>query len=553
MHEFNFQESDQTLFIGKNGSGKSTLLDALIFVLYGKAFRKLKLEQIINSINRANLYVEVEFSIGNTEYKVCRGMRPDVFEIYINDELKDQMASKRDHQKFLENNILKMSEKTFKQIVILGSTSYIPFMRLDKSERRDIIEDLLDIQVFSLMNMIIKDRGYILSREYKDLQTSLNLLTTKCDLIKEHSEKSKQQTEENKKKTKDKLEGVQKEIDGIETSIDIILDEIEAINTDAEQLHKSEKKLQKMKTLKTQINSNLKSNKKSLEFFKENEECPVCEQDLDKHLKTSKTKYYELNVDNFVNGIDQITSEISNISKDINGLSKALDDVKSLHNRIKNHRNTKKLKNELVREYEESLKETDKIDTSEEDNEKIFKLESEITEETGKRNTLAKKGKYYSVILEMLKDSGIKTSIIKSYLPIINKLVRKYLDILEFNVDYRFDENFSEVIKSRNRDTFSYANFSEGEKMRIDLALLFVWRELTRMRNSAATNLLIMDEIGDSSLDADGFESFMKIIRESKYKQNVIIISHKVDMVDKFTSVYSFQKKNDFSELNEQT
>ena len=550
MHEFDFQRTNQALLVGKNGSGKSTLLDALIFVLYGKAFRKIRLDQLINSINSSDLYVELEFEIGNTEYKICRGMKPDVFEIWVNGELKKQDAAKRDYQKFLENTILKMSVQTFKQIVILGSTSYIPFMRLDRPERRNIIEDLLDIQVFSLMNTIIKNRGYVLSREYKDVQQNLRLLNSQCDLTKEHIEKIEKQTKENYNKTKEKLKTVQSDIRELEEKITSILNDIDSLETDADGMSKAIDKLQEYKTLKTQIAGNLRLNKKSLKFFKTEQSCPTCEQDIDKDLKKNKIQHHSCQVTKFATGLDGITTVMTDLSQKINKLSSNLEKVKTFHNKIKLNRQKIENKNELVVEYETSLTTKDSAVDLGADKKKIVELDKKIKVETKQRNIMSEKGQYYSVILEMLKDSGIKTSIIKSYLPVINKLVRKYLDVLEFNVDFRFDENFNEIMKSRYRDNFSYANFSEGEKMRIDLALLFVWRELARMRNSAATNLLIMDEIGDSSLDADGFESFMKIIGESKHEQNVLIISHKVDiMTDKFNTIYQFEKKNNFSEV----
>lgn len=550
-HKINFIKTNQSLIIGKNGSGKSTLLDALIFVLYGKAFRKIKLDQLVNSINRHGLHVTLEFQIGNTEYRVIRGVKPDIFEIWVNGKLKPQEAAKKDYQKFLESNILKMSETTFRQIVILGSTSYVPFMRLNPGSRREIIENLLDIRVYGLMNAILKNRTYYLSQEYKDVVGELKLLKNESEITSRHIKKLMDQTSTNKSRIEEKIAQSMAENVLLEDNIKEQTDRL--LNADKIKVLKeeTEKSLGQFAILQSQINSNLVSNRKSLEFFRDNSLCPTCKQDIEEGLKEDKIAHHGNSVKKFEEGLTKIEETIKKAESKFSSLENDIKKFKRIGENISALRYDISTNDNMMKEWEKQLTLNEEDIDIEDDKRRIIELKEEISKKTKTRNKLSDTGKYYSAIVDMLKDSGIKTSIINSYLPFINKLIRKYLDILEFNVDFRFDEKFNEVMKSRHRDKFSYGNFSEGEKMRIDLALLFVWRELARKRNSAATNLLIMDEIGDSSLDSDGFESFMKIIGEDKTEQNIFIISHKGDiMSDKFTTIYNFTKRNNFSEMN---
>jgi len=543
-------QNDKTLIIGKNGAGKSQLIDALTFALYGKAFRKINLGQLVNSINQKKAVVELRFSIGSMKYKIVRGITPAKFEIWINGNLKLQESSLKDYQRFLENNILKMNEKTFRQIVVLGSTSYVPFMRLSAADRRTVIEDLLDIQVFSIMNFLTKTKLNVIGDDYKGVQSELRILNNSLELKKEHFEsmknKSIERIDANNTEIKflnDKMDDFQQKNDENEVSVRSFRMDI----ADSDTVINNKNKIKN-------FNSQIKRNKgkfiQEADFFMNNESCPKCKQDIDNDFKNNHLCDIKGKIENAEKGLVAAKTELDKLSVRIDHINETLSKISLVEKDIITNNSEITSIDAYIKKLIDDNKDLLNSDNNSFDESEIGVIKDDIDKYSGKRDKLTSQSFYYSTIVEMLKDGGIKTRIIKSYIPIINKLIRKYFDIMEFGIDFTFDESFNESISDRKRDKHTYFSFSEGEKMRIDLCLLFTWRELTRLRNSAATNLLIFDEIGDSSLDDSGFEVFMKIINESAKNQNVFIISHKGDiMADKFRNVISFEKVGNFTEM----
>lgn len=548
--EIDFCANSKTLIVGKNGAGKSQMIDALTFALYGKAFRKINLSQLVNSINQKRTLVELEFKIGSTKYKIVRGILPAKFEIYVNGKLKPQDAGIKDYQRFLENNILKMNEKTFRQIVVLGSTSYVPFMRLTAADRRMVVENLLDIQIFSVMNFLIRTKINTLTDEFKDVTSELKLLDNTLELKKQHIEEQKANVVEKIEANIAEIKLLKDKIAGYEQEKKTLDSEVLGLSRILAEQKTVKEKRSKIREFRSLIQRNRDKFVKEVEFFETATECPKCLQQIDvdfKHDHICKTKEKMSKAEE---GLNKAEEEIEKLDEQINNIEQIIKDIQNKEKRIvyllSEIVSIEAYIKKLVSENEQivALRQT-KLDDSE-----LFKIQEQIDDQVEKKNGLNQKGYYYSIIIDMLKDGGIKTKIIRTYLPIINKLIRKYLDIMEFNIDFTFDESFNETISDRKRELHTYFSLSEGEKMRVDLCLLFTWRELTRLKNSAATNLLIFDEIGDSSLDSEGFDAFMKIIGETSKNQNVFIISHKGDiMSDKFTNIISFEKKGEFTEM----
>lgn len=543
---------DKTLLTGKNGHGKSQNYYALYYVLYGKSFSKLNLNQMINTFNNKQLHVEVEFSIGRKKYKVVRGMKPNIFEIWIDGVKREQDANIKDYQRHLEKNILKMSSKTFKQIVVLGSTSYVPFMQLNAKDRRDVIEDLLDIQYFSIMSDISKKRGISMREDIGVLSVSINQLETRVEVT---SQKINELNEHN-----DTV------IDKNNVEISRHSDDIKKLKEQHSELYEETKKIDfgdskssikklkeqrtQLSSLKSQIVTNRNKSQKLINFFDETTECPTCYQNIDDGHKDFIVSHSEDKIIKFDNGIfkadekllrfdgniDQVediiekfseyVSQMRSIDGRVDVLSGVIEKI-GLHN-IELSKTVDCTESEL--ELEKDKKELDKI----------LSEKSELMEDL----------RYYSTIIELLKDGGIKTKIINSYLPVINKFIQKYLDILEFNVEFSFDEQFNETIKSRGRDKFVYGNFSAGQRLRIDLALLFSFRDLSKLKNSSSTNILIFDEIGGSSLDEEGQTAMMTIIDNSLVDTNVFVISHGDTIGEQFKNTIRFELKNNFTEMS---
>lgn len=548
--EIKLNNNTNTLVVGENGSGKSTMLDALCFGLFGKAFRNVNKPNLLNSINGKDCIVEVEFDNNNKSYKIIRGIKPNKFEIYCDGELLNQDAAARDYQEYLEKFILKLNYKSFTQIVILGSASFVPFMQLSASDRRAIIEDLLDIQIFSTMNGLLKDR----LTNNKDMmiqkKNEIELTQQRYDLQDKHIKELKQNNE-------DKVNEYVSEIHSNTGAIQTLHGEIANLSSQVE-THQNlvaektlvEDKVKKITKLESQIESNLSKFRKDINFFAHNDDCPTCRQAIaaefkEKELQTLQTKAQECE-----HGLTQLEVKLLAEQTKLNEITEIQRRIQSLQIEIATKNTTITETNKYIAKLEKLIEElkTNKASTEKEELE-LTTLNDTLTGLKNNLRYLIDEKSYYEVASGLLKDTGIKTKIIKQYLPIINKLVNKYLASLDFFVNFNLDESFKETIKSRHRDDFTYNNFSEGEKQRIDMALMLTWRAVAKLKNSSNTNLLILDEVFDSSLDTNGTEELMKILHMLE-GVNLFVISHKGDiLVDKFANVVRFEKVNNFSRI----
>ena len=549
--EIDLTRSTNTLIVGQNGAGKSTILDALTFGLFGKPYRKINKPQLINSINDGKCVVEIDLSIGKKKYKIVRGIKPNLFEIYCDGTLVNQDAKATDYQEHLERFILKLNYKSFTQVVILGSASFVPFMQLSASDRRTIIEELLDIGIFSSMNTIIKSRISGIKDSQKDFDYKINLLNEKIEL-------QKQNIEEHKKNFQVEIEKKNEEVRKNSAFVKKTLSSIELIQKHINQLSdtildhsKISTRNTKIITLQSKLDDNIKKLNKDISFYQNNDNCPTCQQAIveetkTNHITTKQGKIEEIDAakQQLEDEFEKVRTRLEEISSTQKHISEHNSEIVKLNTQVTsiNEYNTKVLQE--IRQLEKSSVST------ENNNEKLNKLETDLIAATKVANDLAIDKQYHDFAATLLKDSGIKTKIIKQYLPIMNKLINKYLTAMDFFVNFNLNESFEETIKSRHRDEFSYASFSEGEKMRIDLALLFTWRQVAKMKNSTNTNLLILDEVFDSSLDGVGTEEFLKLLNSLDKNTNVFVISHKGDQLfDKFRSVIRFTKKNNFSQV----
>lgn len=546
-----FTKHRSTLIVGENGAGKSTLLDALCFALYGKPFRKINKPQLVNSINGKGLEVEVEFNIGKKEYRIKRGMKPNVFEIYLDGTPINQDAEAKDYQEMLERSILKLSFKSFSQIVILGSASFVPFMQLTAANRREVIEDLLDIQIFSTMNVLLRSK--LADNKEKITLNEYNIKSTsdKIFLYRKHIASLMLNNEELVYQKTQKVQKFNEEILSGKTSIKEHEERLTALIESVADEEKTRKKLSKIQTILRQVENRLEKIEKDVEFFDDHDNCPTCKQYIAHEHKEQIVAKNNRTITEIEAGRKQINDEIKTINERIEAIvnvNKTIDIIRRTIENINIEIGTKEkfvvdINNEI-----ESLKNSNtQIDTN---NEEIKKLSDELQIYNQTKEELLKDKQVLDVGYTLLKDSGIKTKIIKQYVPIINKLINKYLASMDFFVNFELNENFEETIKSRFRDEFSYESFSEGEKSRIDLALLFTWRAVSKLRNSASTNLLILDEVFDGSLDGRGSEELMKILNTLTSDTNTFVISHKTDqLIDKFSNVIRFQKVKNFSHM----
>lgn len=550
--EIDFQKTITTLIVGQNGAGKSTLLDALSFALFGRAHRNVNKPQLINSINGKGTIVEVEFSALGQEYKIIRGLKPNKFEIWQDNVMINQDSHAKEYQKVLEQNILKLNHKSFHQVVVLGSSSFTPFMQLPASHRRDVIEDLLDINVFSKMNTVLKERFSHLKDNLLNNKHELELIQTKIDQQKKHIDELQKISDNQREKDLALLESLELELARLEEKITVYNDEY--LKTLNEAIDASIKKGYELEKFRDQFKNKQKELQKEIKFYESNTTCPTCDQGIDEGLKQEKVSKATKRVTEFEEARLQAVDKHQGVVDELNALeSKRADEVEIYEaDRINRHEATRirqsisNLQGVLSRE-DGNQEHLDSLSTAKSD------LESSITlkeQSVDQRNELSEVREYFGVITELLKDTGIKTKIIKQYLPVINSLTNKFLQVLDFYVSFELDDTFKESIKSRHRDEFSYDSFSEGEKQRIDLALLFTWRQVAKMKNSVATNLLILDETFDSSLDADGVENLLKILDTLDQDTNVFIISHKGELLDnKFDRKIEFVKHKNFSKV----
>jgi DNA repair exonuclease SbcCD ATPase subunit len=544
-------KSTNTLIIGQNGAGKSTILDALCFGLFGKPFRKINKPQLLNSINQREAIVEVEFTIGKKNYKVIRGIKPNVFEIYCNDVLLNQDAAAKDYQDVLENSILKLNFKSFTQVVILGSASFTPFMQLSASDRRALIEDLLDIQIFSSMNNIVKEKMSDIKDKSSTNNYNISLTEEKINLQLQNIEANKKLNEEEIEKKKVEIEQSNQQINKLQDDIVLIQKHVDVLIKKISDENTISSKLKKLFQLEAKIETNIKKNEKDIEFYESNDNCPTCKQHINEHHKNEEITSRKNKVDVQKNGLKEIEVEVEKLNLRVSEIEKINKHIVAHNNEIVSHNSTLLSLNKYITKLNKEIIElSNKKNNLEEVNEKLKELKIEMDNYLKIKEELIVEKHYYEFASTLLKDTGIKTKIIKQYLPIMNKLINKYLSAMDFFVNFNINENFEETIKSRHRDEFGYANFSEGEKMRIDLALLFTWRQVAKLKNSTNTNLLILDEVFDSSLDTGGTEEFLKLIQEMGTDTNIFVISHKGDQLfDKFRSVIRFEKKGNFSRI----
>ena len=549
--EIDFTRSQNTLIIGDNGAGKSTVLDALCFVLFGKAFRKINKPQLPNSINQTDCMTEIEFSIGKKKYKVVRGIKPNIFEIYCNGVIVNQDASSVDYQEYLEKFILKLNYKTFTQVVILGSASFVPFMQLSASDRRSIIEDLLDIQIFSSMNVVVKEKISAIKDESNKNKYAIDLISEKINMQKEIIEENKKHNDREIENKKKEITNSIRQIDKLNNDIKLIQKHIDSLQNKIEDKLFTENRSKKLIQIESKIETNIKNIEKDIIFYENHDNCPTCKQTIADNFKQKQIKERKSKVKIQQKGLIEISEEIIKSNTRIEKINVYIKNISAHNNEIIKHNSTISAIHDFNSKMQQEIDAlSTRKTTLESDSDKLKELNIELSDFKLRQEELSVEKQYYDLAGSLLKDTGIKTKIIKQYLPIMNKLVNKYLTAMNFFVNFNINENFEETIKSRHRDDFSYANFSEGEKMRIDLALLFTWRQIAKMKNSTNTNLLILDEVFDSSLDLSGTDEFMKLLQELGKESNVFVISHKGDQLfDKFRSVIKFIKKNNFSQV----
>tara|TARA_R110001632_G_scaffold150350_3_gene267793 strand:+ start:911 stop:2632 length:1722 start_codon:yes stop_codon:yes gene_type:complete len=550
--EIDFLSHKTTLVVGHNGAGKSTMLDALSFSLFGKAHRNISKPQLVNSINNKGCEVEVTFKALGSDFRVVRGIKPNKFEIWKGSEMLNESSHSKEYQRILEQNIIKLNHKSFHQIVVLGSSSFIPFMQLSAQNRRDVIEDLLDINVFSKMNGLLKEKNGLLKENIKDNDYTFELTKDKIDLqkkyIKEVEDLSNGQIEEKQ----DQIEEAEDQIDELNSENGLLTEKIDELSNGLEEsLKKNHDKKQSLLHYRAEFNQKVSGLVKDSKFYEENDTCPTCSQDISADLRSEKLSTAKTKAAEIQKALDDVSAQSSIVESIIEGLHNTGNAIRDKTSSISgNNREIVRLQGQvqnLTAAISKICGNDGDVANSKEDLAELNNKKDNLFE---KRLYLNESLSYNSVILEMLKDTGIKTKIIKQYLPVINKLVNQYLQILDFFVSFNLDEAFQETIRSRFRDSFTYDSFSEGEKQRIDLALLFTWRQIAKMKNSVATNLLILDETFDSSLDHEGVDNLMKIIYTLGDDTNIFIISHKGEMLDgKFASKLEFVKDKNFSKI----
>ena len=546
--EVKIDDAPSHLILGSNGAGKSTLLDALCFVLFNKPFRKIIRRQLINSINERECLVEIKFFIGSVKYKVIRGIKPNVFEIYRNGQLLDQDAANKDYQTYLEKSILKFNFKSFTQVVILGSSTFVPFMQLTAPNRREVIEDLLDIQIFSRMNLLLKDRVKDVKDTQKECEHLMQIAEQQVAMQTNTINNMEKMNDDYMKRLHDQFDENEKRVAELQEEVKNKKKLIEEYGLKVNNMPDNQKLHEELRDMRAKIKSNLKRAQKEVAFYKSNDECPTCTQNLPAKLKKKNVAAAEEKVEKMTSGLDDITVKINDCFHTIKKQKEICDKITTVQTEILGHQRetesllikSKKILTDTEAEAPDVKKEKTKLSDFVKNQKKTAKDCAKVNHEADNLKTVS----------SLLRDGGIKSRIIAKFIPIINQRINKYLQSMDFFVNFTLDEEFNEIIKSRFRDEFSYASFSEGEKQKIDLSLLFTWRDIAKMKNSAATNLLILDEVFDSSLDSASTEELFKILRGLDSKTNFFVISHKGDiLLDKFDTTLRFEKVNDFSKV----
>jgi len=551
--EIDLCQTKNTLIVGQNGAGKSTLLDALSYGLFGKPHRNINKPQLVNTINNKDMIVVVDFEIGQAKFKIVRGMKPQIFEIWKNGIMINQDSKAIEYQKILEQNILKLNHKSFHQIVVLGSSSFIPFMQLQAQHRRSVIEDLLDINVFSKMNTLVKERLMILKEQKKDLEYNIKLSTEKVEYQKKFINELKALNEQNRESKRVEIDGIQSEIKDLQNDNSEHSTWLEAhTEKNQEEITKKQKKRNSIIEFTAQFKQQIRDVVKDAKFYEDNETCPTCTQDISSDLRSERLQTAKDRAQTLQKAMDDANEQSIALERDLERLNQMEQNIRERTSTIHANNSTISRLQGRISTIEDEL--TNSVDQG-----KWEKAHEDLSKLIAGKDTLmeiffqnSEENSYNLVMAEMLKDTGIKTKVIKQYLPVINKLVNQYLQVLDFFVHFDLDESFNETIRSRHRDSFSYDSFSEGEKQRIDLALLFTWRMIARMKNSVSTNLLVLDETFDSSLDHDGVENLMKILYTLEDDTNTFIISHKGDILDnKFERKIEFVKDRNFSKIKD--
>ena len=548
--EIELNKSQMTLMIGTNGSGKSTMLDALCFSLFNRPFRQIKKEQIVNTINNGDTLVELEFQVGTKMYKIIRGIKPNIFEIYCDGVLQNQDASSVDYQNVLEDQILRLNYRAFKQIAVLGSSSYQPFMQMRPRHRREVVEEILDIRVLSHMDSLTRNQQTELGKKIVEARHQCDLIESKYELETRHFEELKNRSMGDIDIKRSKLQQNNDAKEQYLRKIQKLDSEYKQLEEDIKEKDKVESKRKQLEKLETKIEQNLHTHEKSLKFFEENDNCPTCTQKIQPEFKDEKIDYEKKKLVTLNDGMKDLVKELSKVENKITDLNKISNKMYDINIEMS------KLNTSIdeIKKFSDSLhNEIMLLEGKEEDSKdvegQLQELKKQLEETKLELNKIVEEKKYIDVIREILSDKGAKAKIIKKYLPIMNTLINQYLQSMDFFVNFHLDEEFNETVKSRHRDVFDYNSFSEGEKMRIDLALVFTWRSIAKMKNSANTNLMVLDEIFDSSLDGQGTDDFFKIVRKME-KENIFIISHKGDILfDKFTNIIKFEKEHNFTRL----
>ena len=556
FNEINFLDSSTNLIVGENGAGKSTMLDALSFALFGKAHRKITKNQLVNTINNKGCVTEVTFSVNAVQYRVVRGIKPAKFEIWKDGSMINQSSHAREYQDILEKNVFQMSHKSFHQIVVLGSSSFIPFMQLNSTSRRDVIEDLLDINIFSKMNMLLKEKTSLLKGELENNTHSIEVVKTKINSQKKYIRDLTAINTQHRKDKEGEISELQTEIGELNTVNTTLSETVNTLlPTINENLGTVRSSKQQLDQYYAQFKTQVKAVVKEAKFFDNHEHCPTCDQDIAEDLRHDKKECAHLKAKELKQAMDKAEEQQGKYQEEIVSLETQLSECLADQNNLNNNNQTISRLQRSIGKIQQDLQDmTENHGDMGQANTDLTTLDSELHERTDEKFILNERAAYNRIASELLRDTGIKTKIIKQYVPVINELTNKYLQILDFFVHFELDDSFSETIRSRYRDTFSYDSFSEGEKQRIDLSLLFTWRQIAKMKNSVSTNLLILDETFDSSLDGEGVDNLMKIIDTLKDDTNVFVISHKTELEDAhFERKLTFVKDKNFSRMREST
>ena len=548
--EIDFQQNHTNLIIGTNGAGKSTMLDALTFVLFNKPFRKINKPQLANATNERDCLVEIEFSVNSRDYLVRRGIKPNIFDIEVNGNPLHKEADDRANQRILEESILKVNYKSFTQIVILGSSTFVPFMQLTTANRREVIEDLLDIRIFSAMNSLIKDNIRTKKEQIKSLDIKKDNLKDKMQMQQEFIEELESRGNANIKSNNDKIDKLDGEVEVYMRDNAVIEEDIHKFTKEQEEVIGAREKLSKLNNLKGKISQKVATITKEHKFFTENTVCPTCTQDIEEEFRVNRISDVQNKAKELKKGYEDLEETIKfeqERERQFNSLSK---EITKLTHGISQNNTRISLNQRQIRDLEHEIQTiTSNLQNRNTENEKLEQFKDNLQKTIEYLSDKKQEIVHYDFAYSLLRDDGVKTKIIKKYLPFINQQVNRYLQMMDFYINFKLDEEFGETIESPIHENFSYSSFSEGEKMRVDLALLFTWREVARLKNSVNTNLLIMDEVFDSSLDGFGTEEFLKIIRYVIKDANIFVISHKSDLHDKFQSVIRFEKVKGFSRM----